>query len=122
MICKNSVLTMFFKCDIIYKNKMKVDEEMFSRITRHLGCSLVSYAALFMPIIASAADGSKTVGCGIAGFFIGALGTGFILVSMSSNKRKADKADHYIKGRLELFQKEDVYSHTNKTSRKINNN
>ncbi len=90
---------------------------MFRKILRGAGFMLIAGSTMFTPIIASA-DGDATMGA-VVGFPAGAIVTGFILVSMSSNKSKATKADKYVKGKLDLDKKEDVFLRTETHKEKV---
>ena len=91
---------------------------MFHKFLRTAGFMLISNAALFTPMIAFAEDGDGTIGA-VVGFPVGAVLTGSILVSMSRTKYKATKADNYIKGKLDLHDKRDVYLRTETSKRKV---
>ncbi|MBQ1538669.1 MAG: hypothetical protein IIZ73_10205 [Ruminococcus sp.] len=93
---------------------------MLKRILRDLGFMLITGSAMFTPIMAAADDGDSTMGA-VVGFPVGAVVTGFILVSMSSNKSKATKADKYVEGDLDLKSKEDVFLRTETHKEKVNN-
>ena len=58
---------------------------MFRSLLRKAGFALISYGTLFTPLIASAEDGDVTIAA-VAGFPIGAIITGCILVSLSHTK------------------------------------
>lgn len=90
---------------------------MLKRIMRDVGFMLITGSTMFTPILASA-DGDSTGGA-VIGFPVGAVVTGFILVSMSSNKSKATKADKYVDGKLDLRNKEDVFLRTETHKEKI---
>ena len=97
---------------------MKEVSDMFRKFLRTAGMMLISNAVLFTPMIAFA-DGEGTFGA-VVGFPVGAFFTGSVLVSMSRTKHKATKADHYVKGKLDLHDKKDVYLRTETSKRKIN--
>ncbi|WP_139182222.1 hypothetical protein [Ruminococcus sp. YE71] len=84
---------------------------------RTAGLMLISNAVVFTPLIASA-DGDSTVGA-VVGFPLGAFITGSVLVSMSRTKHKATKADHYVKGKLDLHDSRDNYLRTSTSKTKI---
>ncbi len=92
---------------------------MLKRILRDVGFMLITGSTMFTPILAAADDGDSTMGA-IVGFPVGAVLTGFILVSMSSNKSKATKADKYVEGNLDLENKEDVFLRTETHKEKDN--
>lgn len=94
---------------------------MFRKIIREIGFMLIANAAFFTPLIAAADDGNPVLGA-VIGAPIGGIVTGTILVSMSKQKRKATKADKYIKGKLELHDKRDAYIRTSTTKTKIKSN
>jgi hypothetical protein len=84
---------------------------MFRSLLRKAGFALISYGTLFTPLIASAEDGDVTIAA-VAGFPIGAIITGCILVSLSHAKEKATKADDYVHGKLKINEQSDVYLRT----------
>lgn len=92
---------------------------MVRKLIRELGFMLISYGTLFMPVVASAEDGSTAVGVAV-GFPAGAVITGVVLVSMSRTKVKATKADEYEKGDLTLHDRTDVYVRTDTTKVRVN--
>lgn len=84
---------------------------MFRKIIREIGFMLIANAAFFTPLIAAAEDGSPVLGA-VIGAPVGGILTGTILVSMSKQKRKATKADKYVKGKLDLHDRKDAYIRT----------
>ena len=92
---------------------------MFRKIIRELGFMLLTCSTMVTPMMAYADDGDSTAGA-VIGFPVGAVVTGFILVSMSSNKSKATKADKYVKSKLELDKKNDTFLRTETRKEKIN--
>lgn len=90
---------------------------MFRKFIRELGFMLIAGSTMFTPL-AAYAEGDGTGGA-VIGFPIGAVVTGLILVSMSSNKSKATKADKYVDGKLDLEFKEDTFLRTETKKEKV---
>lgn len=91
---------------------------MLRGFVRRLGFAIISVSTMYTPLLAYADDGNPFMGA-VLGVPIGAVATGVILVSMSSNKSKATKAAKYVKGELQLKEREDIFLRTETTKEKV---
>lgn len=92
---------------------------MLRKFIRELGMMLIANHAMFMPVMACAAEESGSVTGAVIGAPVGGLIVGVILLSMSKTKVKATKADKFVNGHLELHQQSDRYVRTDTTRTKI---